>query len=216
MRLSLPVSYPLGSYPSRYTVNLGLAIKGLSSKSNSASLVAGIDVLPSAYQPKSFSFTRVLALTGAVIAVALIVSQITMVRINASGINTLNSNLETITRLIEQKQLQELETVQVRSQEKVSQDIFTMALQTLNNQRDEFNLGLEIVTSYLPNGVVLSSISHEGSELALEVQSASEDKVLQYARNLRTNGTFSEVSIVTMRRLFDEGLTFHLALQMEE
>ena len=105
MRLSLPVSYPLGSYPSRYTVNLGLAIKALSSRSNSASLVAGMDVLPSAYQPKSFSFTRVLALTGAVIAVALIVSQITMVRINASGINTLNGNLETITRLIEQKQL---------------------------------------------------------------------------------------------------------------
>lgn len=216
MRLSLPVSYPLGSYPSRYTVNLGLAIKRLSSRSSSASLVAGMDALPSAYQPKSFSFTRVLALTGAVVAVALIVSQITMVRINASGINTLNGNLETITRLIEQKQLQELEAVQALSRTKVSQDIFTTALQTLNNQRDEFNLGLEIVTSYLPNGVVLSSISHDGSELAIEVQSASEDAVLQYARNLRANGTFSEVSIVTMRRLFDEGMTFRLALQMEE
>lgn len=216
MRLSLPVSYPLGSYPSRYTVNLGLAIKRLSSRSSSASLVAGMDALPSAYQPKSFSFTRVLALTGAVAAVALIVSQITMVRINASGINTLNGNLETITRLIEQKQLQELEAVQALSRTKVSQDIFTTALQTLNNQRDEFNLGLEIVTSYLPNGVVLSSISHDGSELAIEVQSDSEDAVLQYARNLRANGTFSEVSIVTMRRLFDEGMTFRLALQMEE
>ena len=155
-------------------------------------------------------------MTSAAIAVALIVSQITMVRINASGINTLNGNLETITRLIEQKQLQELEAVQALSRTKVSQDIFTTALQTLNNQRDEFNLGLEIVTSYLPNGVVLSSISHDGSELAIEVQSASEDAVLQYARNLRANGTFSEVSIVTMRRLFDEGMTFRLALQMEE
>ena len=174
MRLSLPVSYPLGSYPSRYTVNLGLAIKRFPAKSNSASLVAGMDILPPAYQPKSFSFTRVLALTGAVIAVALIVSQITMIRINAAGINTMNDNLETITRLVEQKQLQQIEAAQALSREKLSQDAFTTALQTLNNQRDEFNLGLEIVTSYLPSGVALSSIIHDGNELTIEVQSASE------------------------------------------
>ena len=216
MRLSLPVSYPLGSYPSRYTVNLGLAIKRFPAKSNSASLVAGMDILPPAYQPKSFSFTRVLALTGAVIAVALIVSQITMIRINAAGINTMNDNLETITRLVEQKQLQQIEAAQALSREKLSQDAFTTALQTLNNQRDEFNLGLDIVTSYLPSGVALSSIIHDGNELTIEVQSASEDTVLQYARNLRANGTFSEVTIATMRRLSDEGMTFNLVLEVEE
>ena len=216
MRLSLPVSYPLGSYPSRYTVNLGLAIKRFPAKSNSASLVAGMDILPPAYQPKSFSFTRVLALTGAVIAVALIVSQITMIRINAAGINTMNDNLETITRLVEQKQLQQIEAAQALSREKLSQDAFTTALQTLNNQRDEFNLGLEIVTSYLPSGVALSSIIHDGNELTIEVQSASEDTVLQYARSLRANGTFSEVTIATMRRLSDEGMTFNLVLEVEE
>ena len=216
MRLSLPVSYPLGSYPSRYTVNLGLAIKRFPAKSNSASLVAGMDILPPAYQPKSFSFTRVLALTGAVIAVALIVSQITMIRINAAGINTMNDNLETITRLVEQKQLQQIEAAQALSREKLSQDAFTTALQTLNNQRDEFNLGLEIVTSYLPIGVALSSIIHDSNELTIEVQSASEDTVLQYARNLRANGTFSEVTITNMMRPSDEGMTFHLVLDVEE
>ena len=216
MRLSLPVSYPLGSYPSRYTVNLGLAIKRLSARSNSASLVAGMDALPSAYQPKSFSFTRVLALTGSVIAVALIISQVTMIRINASNINTINDNLDTINSLVEQKQLQNLAAVQALSQERMSQDIFTTALQTLYNQRDEFNLGLEIATSYLPSGVSISSISYDGSELSLEVQSSSEDSVLQYARNLRANGTFSEVSISTMRRLDDEGMTFNLVLEVEE
>ena len=216
MRLSLPVSYPLGSYPSRYTVNLGLAIKRFPAKSNSASLVAGMDILPPAYQPKSFSFTRVLAVTGAVIAVALIVSQITMIRINAAGINTMNDNLETITRLVEQKQLQQIEAAQALSREKLSQDAFTTALQTLNNQRDEFNLGLEIVTSYLPIGVALSSIIHDSNELTIEVQSASEDTVLQYARNLRANGTFSEATITNMMRPSDEGMTFHLVLDVEE
>jgi len=216
MRLSLPVSYPLGSYPSRYTVNLGLAIKRLSSRSSSASLVAGVDALPSAYQPKSFSFTRVLAMTGAVIAAALIVSQITMVRINASGINAMNDDLETVTNLVEQKQHQQLEAVQALSQERVSQDAFTTALQILSNQRDSFNLGLEIVTSYLPNGVTLSSISHEGNTLTIDVQSNSEVTVLQYARILEVNRTFSGVNIATMRRLAEGDMIFHLILEMEE
>jgi len=215
MRLSLPVSYPLGSYPSGYTVNLGMAIRQLPSRNKTASLVAGMDVLPSGYQPKSFSFTRVLTLTGAAIAVALIVSQITLIQINASNIDTMNDNLETITRLLEQRQLQDREAEQALSQVKLSQDAFTTALQVLHNQRNEFNLTLEIATSYLPNGVTLSSISHDGGELALEVQSASEDAVLQYARNLEANGTFSEVTIVTMRRLFDGGMTFLLTLKTE-
>jgi type IV pilus assembly protein PilM len=216
MRLSLPVSYPLGSYPSRYTVNLGLAIKRFLSRSNSASLVAGMDALPSAYQSKSFSFTRVLALTGSVLAIALIISQVTMIRINASSINTINDNLDTINKLVEQKQLQELAAAQALSQERMSQDIFTTALQTLHNQRDDFNLGLEIATSYMPSGVSISSISYDGSELSLEVQSLNEDSVLQYARNLRANSTFSEVSISTMRRIDDEEMTFSLVLEVEE
>jgi type IV pilus assembly protein PilM len=216
-RLSLPVSYPLGSYPSRYTVNLGLAIKELSSKSNSASLVAGMDVLPDAYRPKSFSFTRVLAMTGVVIAVALIVSQITLIRINASNINTMNDDLETISRLVEQKQLQELQAAQALSQVKISQDIFITALETLNNRCIQFNLGLEIVTSYMPNGVSLSSITYDNKELTVEVLSDSEDAVLEYARDLSANDTFKSVTIVAMKRPSDdEAMTFYLTLEVEE
>ncbi|HEY42026.1 MAG TPA: pilus assembly protein PilM [Dehalococcoidia bacterium] len=215
MRLSLPVSYPLGSYPSRYTVNLGLALKRLSSKSNAASLVAGMDALPSAYQSKSFSFTRVLAMTGAVIAVALVISQITMIRINASNIDTMNDDLETISRRVELRQLQELEAEQALSLAMVSQDTFTAALQTLYNQRDEFNLGLEIVTSYLPADVILSSITHDGGRLDIEVQSASEVEVLQYARELEANGTFSAVNVLNMRRTYEGEMVFYLTLEME-
>jgi type IV pilus assembly protein PilM len=216
MRLSLPVSYPLGSYPSRYTVNLGLALKQLSSRSNTASLVAGMDVLPPAYQPKSFSFTRVLAMTGAIIAVALVISQITMIRINASDIDTINDDLETVSRHVELKQRQEMEAEQALSQVKVSQDTFTTALQVLNNQRDEFNLGLEIVTSCLPHGVILSSITHDGSKLTIEVRSASEVGVLQYARNLEGNEAISAVTIVNMRKIPEGEMVFYLTLVMEE
>jgi type IV pilus assembly protein PilM len=215
MRLSLPVSYPLGSYPSRYTVNLGLALKKLTSRSKTASLVAGMDVLPPGYQPKSFSFARVFTVIGTVIAVAVLISQVTMIRINASDINTMNNDLTTLTRLIEQKQLQQLEAKQALSQERLSQDIFTTALQTLNNQRDEFNLGLEIATSRLPFGVRLSSISHYGNRLDIEVLSENEVAVLEYARDLEASSTFSKVTIVTMNRQYDEGMSFHLTLEME-
>ncbi|UCB43796.1 MAG: pilus assembly protein PilM [Dehalococcoidales bacterium] len=215
-RLSLPVSYPLGSYPSRYTVNLGLALKQLASRSKTASLVADMDVLPPAYQPKSFSIARVLALTAAAVAVAVIVSQITFIGSNAAGIESLDNQLETINEIVEQNQQRQLEERQVLSQVQISQGTFTTALETLNTQRNDFNVCLEVATSCLTDEVTLSSISHDGDTLMIEIQSQSESGVLQYARNLKASGIFSEVSIVNMKKLLDGGMMFRLTLGIEE
>lgn len=216
MRLSLPVSYPLGSYPSRYTVNLGLALKQLASRSKTSSLVADMDVLPSIYQPKSFSLTRVFAMTGAALAVVAIVSQITFIQSNASGIESLTNQLGTVNTIVEQHQQQLLEEKQTLSQAQTSQDTFTTALETLYMRRNDFNTCLEATTTYLTGEVTLSSISHGGSTLLVEVQSPSESDVIQYARNLRDSGIFSEVSIINMKRLSDGGMMFRLSLAIEE
>jgi len=215
-RLSLPVSYPLGSYPSRYTVNLGLALKQLAARSKTASLVADMDILPPAYQPKSFSLTRVFALTAAAVAVAAIVSQIAFIQSNAAGIDSLNDQLGTINRIVEQNQQRKLEEKQALSQAQVSQGTFTSALEILNTQRDDFNVCLEVTTAYLTSNVTLSSISHDGSTLMVEVLSMSESDVIQYARNLEASGIFSEVSIINMRRDLDGRMMFRLALSIEE
>lgn len=214
MRLTLPISYPLGSYPSRYTVNLGLAIKRLALKNKSTSLITNMDTLPPAYQPRTFSFSRVFALTGTALAISLIIAQIALIQINASGIDSINNQLETTDKLVEQRQLQQLEAKQAISRAEISQSSFTTALQTLYDQRDEFNDCLNITTSLLPENVMLSSISQDES-IVITVQATSETQVLQYARNLRASGAFSGVSITNMRRL-DEEMSFVLRLDMEE
>jgi len=215
-RLALPVSYPLGSYPSRYTVNLGLALKQLAARSQTASLVADLEVLPPAYLPKSFSLTRVFALTATAVAVAVVISQITLIQSNAAGIESLNDQLGTINKIVEQNQQRMIDERQAISQAQTSQDIFTTALQTLNTQRNDFNVCLEVATSYLTEGLALSSIYHDSSKLIIEIQSSSESYVIQYARNLRDSGIFSEVSITNMKRQSDGKMEFRLALVLEE
>lgn len=214
--LSLQAERPAGLSINRYGVNLGLAAKMLPPKGQWPSLVADMDSLPAAYQPKTFSPQRVLALTGIGLAVGMVIAQIVLVRINATAIDAAETRLETVSRIIEQRKLQRRELSVTLVQAEAYRDTFAAAVEALGKKRTAFNDTLEVAAATLPGSVSVSSIVHSGSRITVEMQSMTEAPVLDYARLLETSGHFSSVSVINMRRDADGTLSFVVALETEE
>lgn len=215
MALSSPVRHPSGLVPSRYVVNIGLAAKKIPPKTKPVSLVSRVDALPPAYQPKSFSWARVAVVTGVALGIALIGAQAGLIQMSSSAIDASRVELETFTKITAQSEVQRQEITTALAQAESSRDIFAEAVGTLEGQRSEFNGSLRLAATSLPANVSLSSIIHDGDSILVEVQSPSETQVLGYARFLEASGEFARVSIVRMRRIEGEDMTFILIAELK-
>ncbi len=196
--LPLPLAVPGSSHRNQCAVNVGLALKGIPNKSRPASLVADLDVLPEAYRPKSFSFSRVGVVVGAVLAVAAIVPQVFIVQGNATDIDEMDVQLATMMTILDQRKAQRRELGKELVQAEASHGDFTTAITAIEKQRDDLNTTLRTVVDLIPAGVALTDIYHDGSEMAIEVTSPGEIPALAYARSLEATGLFSEVLVVQM------------------
>ncbi len=211
--LALPLEAPGSSHRNHCAVNVGLALKGFPSKTRPASLVADLDVLPEAYRAKSFSFSRVGAIVGAILAVAVAVPLVFVIRGNASDIDNMNVQLATMMTILDQRKAQRRELAKELIQVEAAQGDFMTAVAAIEQRRDDFNTTLLTVVDYVPAGVALTDIYHNGSEMAIEVTSPGETAVLTYARNLKATGLFVEVFVVKMTLADnDQEMRFILAM----
>jgi len=209
--LSSSLECPESLDPTRYMVNIGLALKELWSVREAGASVVNLNVLPTAYQPKPISWVKVVAVPIAIAAVAGIVPLLTFVQSGYANVTSIRDQLEFTNQLLIEKQLerQELRNSIAELEEKVaeaeaSRDNFITALSSLDRQSNGVNYNLQVATSALPGTISLTSISHAESILTISGTSPSEVEVLQYAQSLDDSGQFTEVLIASMRKIEDE------------
>lgn len=208
--------------PNYYLANIGLASTAFS-LGKPVYLAADLNALPSAYQPKSFSFTRVFALTSAIVILSLIVPQATLLQVNSANIDTMGSQLDNLNRMLDRRQAQNRDLKkEITALEKAvteaeaTRNKFITAIDTLNRERDEFNKSLLKITDSLPKGLMLTHISHSGQSLVITVKSFNEKDVLTYINGLESSRKFTSVAIGNVKKAENGEMTFILMVKTKE
>jgi len=219
LSLSSPLECPGGFDPSRFMVNIGLALQELSSGKGkkAASLVANLNALPTRYRPKPISLTNIFAPSGAAIAAGLLAFLVMLTQSATADIASIRVQLNTANQLLQQRlsQKQELADNIAELEKKIteveaSRDSFTAALGSVEKQSAGINHGLEVTIKSIPNTISLSSISHDNSILTISGRAPSEKQVLKYIMELDASGRFGEITITNMGRAEGEGMDFTL------
>jgi len=219
--LQSSLKYPRQFDPSRYMVNIGLALKELGG--DTGLLAANLNLLPDSYRPKPVSWGRVITVPAAVCLVGLLVPMVMLTRNTSANIDSVRSQLEMTNNLIVQKQAEkqaltkEIAGLEAKLVEAgVSRDAFREALDSLDLQRKTVNEDLQTSTWAAENTVNLLSISHAGGILTINGAASSEAEVLAYAYKLDSSGSFSETTISSMKRDEVTGMEFTLILRVRE
>ncbi len=223
--LSSPLECPEGLVPSRYMVNIGLALQKLLSGKEAGPLVVNLNALPVPYQPKPISLTNILVPPGAAIAIGLLAFLVILTQSASANITSVHTQLDTTEQLLQQRlsQKQELAANIAELQREIteveaSRDNFTTVLGILETQTTGINRHLDITLKSLPNTISLSSISHAENLLTVSGRAPSEAEVLSYLIKLDASGRFGEITVTNMTRIEGEGMDFTLlgSLQLED
>ncbi len=222
--LSSPLPGPKEFEPSHYMVNIGLALKELSGTRREGALLVNLNTLPAAYLPEHFSVARVLILPVALVSVSVGVLLMTLITGTANTITSTRTQLDTINRLMSQKQAQKQElTTKITATEKAiaqaeaSRNTFTTALDSLGKQDEQTNGDLKEAINKLPSYVVLTGIDHNNNMLSISGWAPSEAEVLSYAVGLNNTGRFTEVIFSSLQIREEDGLMdFTILLKVKE
>lgn len=211
--LSSPLEFPGGFAPSRYMVNIGLALQTRAPvKEAGPTPVVNLNLLPASYQTKRISLTNIVALPGTVIAIGLIVSLVMLIQSASADIALLRDQLNTNAGVMEniaklQQKISEVEA---------ARNDFATALGNLEKQSNGINRDLELTLKSLPNTMNLNSVSHANNILTIRGKAPSENEVLSYLRKLDTGGRFGEITITNMSRSNDKATDFTLLASIEK
>jgi len=212
--LSSPLACPEGLDPNRYMVNIGLALKRLSLGKEAGLSVVNLNALPTAYRPEPISLTKVFTLTGAAVAIGLLVFLVMSIQSASADITSMRSQLGPTNQLLQQKLSQRQELMENIAEAQASLDNFTTVLDSLDQQNNGVNGSLEVTVNNLPSTISLSSISHTNSILTINGRSPSEKEVLSYLRKLDASDRFAEITITSMRKIEGKGMDFTLVLRV--
>ena len=200
-------------------VNIGLVLKKLASRKTPAVLAVNINTLPEIYQPKPFSWARVLVLSVTLAVLVLLAPLVVFLQGVSASITSLSNHLDTTNQLIIEKQLQRRELQQNITgleqditQAEASCDVFTTALDVLDKQGKNINDDLLVITNILPETISLTGIMHKLDIMTVSGLSPGETDILSYARELDTCGRFSETTVTSIRKINDASMSFTLVL----
>ncbi len=215
--LPSPLECPDGLDPSRYLVNIGLALQKLLSGKEAGPSVINVNALPASYQPKPISLINIFGLPGAAIAIGVLVVLVMLIQSTSADIASTRVQFNTTDQLLRQKlsQRQELSKNIAELEKKVtkveaSYHNFTAALGNLEQQSARINQDLEVTLNSLSSSIRLSSISHADNILTINGRALNERMVSSYLKKLDTSGRFSEITITSMSRIEGEGMDFTL------
>jgi Tfp pilus assembly protein PilN len=224
--LKPPLKYPESFNPSEYMVNAGLALKGkLPGGSSSQYSLINVDILPEAYKPPTFSWTRVLVPVGVVVALCILAYGVLLVNdihdeearirseydmVNASLVR-LRAEIKPLQdELAEKKAIAEALPPQAAALEaeiqaltdKIGfyQTLMAALQQGLDNASTDFNA---VVTRVAP-GLSLTNMSCDGDVITLTGSASGQDLILEYARSLRDSALFREVIVTSIQQVEPE------------
>jgi type IV pilus assembly protein PilM len=220
--LKPPLQYSEAFNPTQYMVNIGLALKGQvpGGDTNQYSII-DLNVLPEAYKPPSFSWTRVLVPVGAVIALGVLAYGVLMVmnvRDEAAmlQVDYAKVQADTLKMRAEIKPLQDNLTGKKAIADALpaqSADIVNKIKALVDNTNffkatmSKFLLGLDTtgkeareISKLAPAGLSLTEVTHESGSITLKGVASGENPVLTYARSLRSSVLFDEVIVLSIKQ----------------
>jgi type IV pilus assembly protein PilM len=222
-QLSSPVVYPEAFPVDEFMVNIGLALKKLSSEPERVnSSIVNINILPEEYLPQALPKTLIYTSAGIAVGVALIVFMGFLVLGSRADTVELRSKLALTQTNIAQHQVAIAvaegqvgpleDQVQTAGTEvelvEADTDVFRARFNSLSGERAKVDEDLVQIVKPLPSKLYLNSISHGNSSIVVSGTAQSEpaaqseaerqlllNDVFAYARALRESGRFSRVII---------------------
>lgn len=230
--LSSDLGHPLIPLPSpfkspaeidspKYMVNIGLANKQNPPGRNHSALAVNMNLIPTEYQPKPISLTRILVVPSIVVIAGLIFLAMSYLQSNSAHIADLNGQLNVNNQLIKQKQAQrqELNTSITKLKKDLTDTIaMTESLDTtwddIQIQQNRVDGDLDTITKLLPKVVYLTSVNLGSDNVTLTGSSPTETELIDYARLLDNSKRFINVTIASIKETSDGRMGFILVLKL--
>jgi len=207
------LSYTDSLNTSEYTTNIGLALKLM--RADISQTRVNINVIPEVYLPKPRPIIQIVSWAFIPVAIAVIfllaISTLQTFRETLS----LQTKVDSAQTQIQIRQGTEaaLKQLQTKVDEaKKARDAFKPPLDSAKAQRIKVNGDLSKATSLLPGIIKLKSISYSQS-LTISGTAPDETIIVNYVRDLRNSGQFSEVLISDMHEIEYNEWQFSLTLK---
>ncbi len=203
--------------PTQYAVDCGLALKGQSAGGNNNNYsIIDFNALPDSYKPASFSWGRVLAPVGLVVALGALGWGYLMVQDIKDEASRLNSQYNTLMvdvakqgsensslmkKISEEEAAAEVYPPQAAQLEKqISQlqtqsDFFSGFTDIYRDGLDKGNLDVREIVALVPSGINLENIDGGPDSYDIVGMASDEDTVLEYGRALEASGRFGMVLV---------------------
>ncbi len=193
--------------PSLHLANVGLVLKQL--PKDAGPLQPNFNTLPEPYQPRQISGSKLIAVPAAIAACALVVLLAMTVQDAAGQLSSTKINLDSTNFLLEKRQTEKTDlTKSVASLEaqlekiQSQKDQFASVLANIGDTGEAINSDLTKSTGAVVPGLELGSVNHATGQFSISGVAASEQDVIDYARELLALDLFSQVTIKSIK--FDE------------
>jgi type IV pilus assembly protein PilM len=209
------LSYSGGLNPNEYATNIGLALKSMRADSNQTQV--NINALPQTYLPKPFPILQFASWAFILVAIAAILVLAVSTMRAFSQTQLLQAQVNSAQAAIEKQQGAEEEISKLQTKITGAENTlgrFKLPLDYAEEQRAKVNGDLSRATSLLPGIIDVITIEYkeeikETSEGANEKTNTliitgiapDETTIVDYARELRNSGQFSEVLTTEMLEL---------------
>lgn len=208
--------------PSQYLANVGLTLK--ESLGNAGPLLANFNTLPEPYQPRQIPTNKLMAIPAAAAAVALVALLAMTIQDAAGRLETTQSQVETTNFLLEKKQTEQTELSKTIAELEnqlnglgTQSNSYAKALAVISQYGEEIDADLLASVDTLVPRLDLGTLNHSGSALAITGTAASEEEVIQYARDLFDTGRFAEVTILSVNGNPESGsVTFSIGIRLTD
>ncbi len=226
--LPSPVETPDGFNPNGFMVNIGLGLKELLAERSEANFsLVNLNTMPEVYRPKPVHLPNVFFPVALAVATSILLVVGFLVFNTASHTGVLRSELESLESLIAQEtattSLLQSQTTLIEPQIteiEATRDIFEGTFNTLADIRTEVNADVFQMVISCPGDIGLTGVDHVITSATVSGVSPTEHSIFVYARNLRTSGRFSEVTISSIEAIEEEGsvtgFDFEILLEPEE
>ncbi|MBI3931583.1 MAG: PilN domain-containing protein [Chloroflexi bacterium] len=221
--LSSPLDWPEGFVPSRYMVNIGLALQQLSSRKKAGASAVSLNILPVPYQPKPISLTNILVPSAAAVVAVLLTLLVMLTQSASADITIIRSRLNITDQLLQQKLSQRQELAgkiagleKKISQAEVSRISFSAATDSLNQQKNRIILAIEVAIESLTSNITLNSIKYTDSILSINGRASDGKVAISYFRRLERSGRLGEVGMKNMSPVTGESVDFTLIGNFEK
>ncbi len=218
-----PLESPDGLNPNRYMANMGLILKKIQPPNGSSREINNLNILPTVYQPKPISLTRILLVPGVAVAVCFLLFLVLLIHAASSDISETRRQLNPTVQLLQQKlanRQQLIDTIAEFEQNidtlEVLRGDIAAALVNLEMQSEKLNGDLAVIINTVPDTVSLINISNSKTALKLTGRATSEEAVLSYLSELNASERFSGIKITSMNRVSDQRVEFKAVLNSED